>query len=113
MTRAAFWFTQDLRIEDNPGLQAVLACAQSVAFVYVLNPADFEHRNYQQKAMGLNRWRFVCESLIELNKQLFRRGHSLMLLVGEPSAAVSKFLRQHTVQTIGVAHPVGWLEQQA
>ncbi len=113
MTRAAFWFTQDLRIEDNPGLQALLACAQSVAFVYVLNPADFEHRNYQQKAMCHNRWRFLCESLIDLNKQLHRRGHSLMLLVGEPSEAVSQFIRQHNVQTLGVAHQVGWFEQQA
>ena len=113
MTRAAYWFTQDLRIEDNSALQAVLAHAHDVAFVYVLNPADFEPRDYQVKAMGLNRWRFLCEALTDLNRQLYRRGHCLTLLVGEPNEAISQFIRQYNVQTLGVAHQVGWYEQQA
>ncbi len=113
MTRAVYWFTQDLRISDNPGLQALLAGSQAVAFVYVLNPKDFEHRNYQQKAIGHHRWRFLNASLIDLSRQLHRRGHTLTLLEGDPGEQIQQFVQQHEVHELGVAHQVGWYEQQA
>ena len=58
MKRALYWFTTDLRLQDNFALSATLMGCHSIAFVYVLNPAWFEQRNYHQAVLGQRRFAF-------------------------------------------------------
>lgn len=112
MRRALYWFTTDLRLQDNLALSATLMGCHSIAFVYVLNPAWFEQRNYHQAAMGQRRFAFLLEALQDLHQQLQQQGHELQILVGEPAQQISEYVRQQDIQLLACGEPIGWNERQ-
>lgn len=64
------WFKRDLRLRDHAPLKAVLAACQGsrpwpLLLLYCFEPSLVADPNYE-----LRHWRFVQESLSELNKQL-------------------------------------------
>ena len=64
--RTLHWFRKGLRLHDNPAL--LHACETSVEIwpVYVLNPDIITYGGN----IGFNRWRFLMESLQDLDVQL-------------------------------------------
>lgn len=112
MKRALYWFTNDLRLQDNLALSATLMGCHSIAFVYVLNPAWFEQRHYHQAAMGQRRLAFLLESLAALHQQLQQQGHELQILVGEPAQQISDYVREQHIQLLACGEPIGWQERQ-
>ncbi|WP_105168249.1 DASH family cryptochrome [Pseudoalteromonas sp. T1lg23B] len=113
MNRALYWFTQDLRLQDNEGVKWAAQTHEQVAFVYVINPVWFAQKNYHHMTVGKHRWRFICESLIDLNEQLSEMGHHLQLLVGEPSEQIGQYIKTHNVGTLVLAQQFGVYEQRA
>ena len=112
MKRALYWFTSDLRLQDNFALSATLMGCHSIAFVYVLNPAWFEQRNYHQAVLGQRRFAFLLEALHDLHQQLQQQGHELQILLGEPAQQISDYVRQQDIQLLACGEPVGWQERQ-
>jgi deoxyribodipyrimidine photo-lyase len=76
-TGAIVWFRQDLRLRDNPALQAAAKLGRPVVPVYIL--CDAEEREFP--AGGASRW-WLHRSLAALDADLRSRGSRLSLLRG-------------------------------
>jgi deoxyribodipyrimidine photo-lyase len=110
--KAVFWFTDDLRLNDNIPLHHLCQRDCEVSFIYVVNPADFLPHNYQHKAMGDHRFQFIHQSLSDLNEQLAQLNSSLTILHGDPVAEVFQFVRNNHIGTLARSTPVGLYEQR-
>ena len=83
------WFRLDsLRLHDNPALYESLT-AHSVKFVFILDP-----RNNRQ-GPSATVWRFLLESLKDLDNQLQKNPYNSRLLVfrGEPTVILPKLIK--------------------
>jgi deoxyribodipyrimidine photo-lyase len=79
------WFRQDLRLQDNPALQAAVALGRPIIPVYILDDAAD-----QRWAMGgASRW-WLHHSLAALEHSLRERGSKLILGRGDSAAILAK-----------------------
>ena len=60
-----YWFKRDLRLFDNPALNAALKRPEPLLLLYILEPSLQEDAHY-----SMRHWQFVIESLADLNKNL-------------------------------------------
>jgi deoxyribodipyrimidine photo-lyase len=74
---AIHWFRRDLRLADNPALDAALEAAEAVLPVYVWAPAD----EGSWAPGGAGRW-WLHHSLQQLDAELRSRGSRLLLRAG-------------------------------
>jgi deoxyribodipyrimidine photo-lyase len=77
MSRALLWFRRDLRLTDNPALQAALQECDQIIPLYIHAP-DEEH---PWSPGGASRW-WLHQSLVQLERQLKARGSGLLILRG-------------------------------
>ena len=77
------WFRKGLRLHDNPALLAALKPVDgeslSVKPVFVLDPWFVQHGR-----VGQNRWRFLQQTLENLDSSLKEIGTRLYVIRGEP-----------------------------
>ncbi|MGO1792578.1 MAG: DASH family cryptochrome [Oceanisphaera sp.] len=112
MTNTLYWFTHDLRLQDNPALSRALMTSNHIAFVYVIDPSLFKQTNYQHKSIGQHRWAFIVSSLASLDQQLRQYGHQLTILEGNTVNEISDFIAQHQINQVASAEQIGWFEQR-
>ncbi|PKF62014.1 DASH family cryptochrome [Psychromonas sp. psych-6C06] len=112
MKKALHWFSNDLRLEDNSTLSALIEKADCIAFVYVIDPRDFKPNNYHHQPIGKHRWRLISDSLRQLDKQLQNKGHQLTILHGHPEMLITKLVTSHHIDLLGYNKPVGLHERQ-
>lgn len=85
------WFRQDLRLQDNPALQAA-AREGNILPVYILDDS-----NAGDWAMGAaSRW-WLHHSLTRLNAQLENR---LAVLAGDPLEIIPALMNTHGIEVI-------------
>lgn len=83
------WFRKDLRLHDNPALrEAVLNC-DTFRVVYI-----FDTRNAQSSSIGLNLWRFLLQSLEELDCSLRKLNSRLFVVRGQPADVLPRLFEQ-------------------
>ncbi len=111
MRKAIYWFRYDLRLEDNPGWSQLVANNDWVVGVYVMPSRWLLSQRYQQKSLGLHRQEFLLESLQQLRQQLREKGSELILIVGEPAAALSRLIEEWDIGALTVAEHPGSDEQ--
>ena len=105
--REIYWFRDDLRLQDNPGL---LEHAQATALLCVFFwPRPRPWCNVS--GIGVQRERFLLESLQALRDVLRARGQDLLVLHGAPELLLPELAAQHRIARIGVASSVGVDEQ--
>lgn len=92
------WFRKGLRIHDNPALEYASKGSKFVYPVFVIDPHYMEP---DPKAFtpgstraGLNRIRFLLESLVDLDLSLKKLGSRLLVLKGEPSQVLIRCLKE-------------------
>lgn len=110
--KVAFWFTDDLRLQDNLALNWACSHYTSIAFIYVINPNDVTPNNYQHKPLGPHRLNFIYQSLCDLEQQLRALGHQLIILEGQPATEVCRFMSEQQIGTIVRSKPVGYYENK-
>jgi deoxyribodipyrimidine photolyase len=71
------WFRKGLRLHDNPSLKEAFESSLTVRPIYVLDAEDVKHGN-----IGFVRWRFILQSLEDLDKRL-RKLNSRYVLMRE------------------------------
>ncbi|KAH7565099.1 hypothetical protein JRO89_XS09G0131900 [Xanthoceras sorbifolium] len=83
------WFRKGLRIHDNPALEYASKGSTVVYPVFVIDPHYMEPDTTAfspgSTLAGLNRIRFLLESLVDLDSSLKKLGSRLLILKGEPS----------------------------
>lgn len=92
--KAIYWFTKDLRLQDNPAL-ALAAQADQLLCVFVVQPEWLRPGRYQQRAMNERRWLMCWQSVQALEVELKTVGQRLHIAVGDPAAVLPALCQQH------------------
>ena len=107
--RALYWFRNDLRLQDHPGLAAA-AQADELLLVF-LRPKPRPWCNLQ--GLGAQRARFLTETIAELNRALGEQGQRLMVLDGSPELVLPDLVRDYAIDTLHLSHCPGSYEARA
>jgi deoxyribodipyrimidine photo-lyase len=107
---ALYWFTNDLRLQDNITLNAVCRESASIAFIYVFNPLWLTPKNYHQRFVGQHPLTFIIQSLHDLELQLRALGHTLYIIEGNPSVEIPSLVQDNDITLLGKSRQLGWYE---
>ncbi|XP_062153983.1 (6-4)DNA photolyase [Alnus glutinosa] len=95
------WFRKGLRIHDNPALEYAAKGTRFLYPVFVIDPHYMEPDpnafSPGSSRAGLNRIRFLLESLVDLDLSLRKLGSRLLVLKGEPSEVLIRCLKEWDV----------------
>ncbi len=111
MKKALYWFSHDLRLQDNHSLASLIKQADEIAFVYVIDPRWFKSDNYSHKQLGYHRWSLILESLQQLDLQLQDHGHQLSIFFGHAESVITELIKEHNIDLLGHMQQVGIYEQ--
>ncbi|XP_057603902.1 cryptochrome-2 [Hippopotamus amphibius kiboko] len=83
------WFRKGLRLHDNPALLAAVRGAQCVRCVYILDPWFAA-----SSSVGINRWRFLLQSLEDLDTSLRKLNSRLFVVRGQPADVFPRLFKE-------------------
>lgn len=87
-----YWLTDDLRLMDNPALIAA-AEDSALTIIFCIDEQQFKTDRFGNRRIGAHRWRFLRESLLELQNDLSALGQNINLLTGNARILVGDLLR--------------------
>ncbi|CAK9164838.1 unnamed protein product [Ilex paraguariensis] len=103
-SNSLMWFRKGLRIHDNPALEYSAKNSNYLYPVFVIDPHYMEPDptafSPGSSRAGLNRIRFLLESLVDLNSSLRKLGSRLLVLKGEPSEVVIRCLKEWDIKKL-------------
>ena len=102
MTTLIHWFRRDLRVEDNTALFRAARDADRVVTVFVL-----DDRYADDPRIGPARFRFLKESLEDLDARLRRLGGRLLLRNGPAATALPALLRETNARAVYANAEIG------
>ena len=89
------WFRKGLRLHDNPALTAAINSNLKVYPVFMLDPWFVKNAR-----VGVNRWRFLQETLADLDQQLRKLGTRLIVVRGKPEVEFPELFRIWNIQQL-------------
>ncbi|CAG0924482.1 unnamed protein product, partial [Notodromas monacha] len=89
------WFRRGLRFHDNPSLRSGLRNCSTWRCVYVLDPWFAGASN-----VGVNKWRFLLQSLEDLDRTLRRFNSRLFVIRGQPANVFPKVFREWRINKL-------------
>ncbi|KAK6148945.1 hypothetical protein DH2020_016470 [Rehmannia glutinosa] len=97
-------FEKGLRLHDNPALEYAAKGSDRLFPVFVIDPHYMEPDpnafSPGSKRAGLNRIRFLLESLVDLDLNLQKLGSRLLVLKGEPSEVLFRCLKEWSIKKL-------------
>ena len=99
MQTSLLWLKQDLRLDDNPALQAGLK-SERLLPLYVIDPRTLSLGPMGTRRQGVHRTRLLLESLSALDDALRQRGSRLLVLQGEPERVIAQLVERLGVQEV-------------
>jgi len=100
MSRAVYWFRNDLRVEDNEGLLKAAVESAEVIPVYILDRNWIEGEHFGIERMGAFRMKFLLESLKDLKEQLQSIGSDLHFRIGDPAEELNAIRKTYHCEKI-------------
>ncbi|CAN8259209.1 unnamed protein product [Cochlearia groenlandica] len=98
------WFRKGLRIHDNPALEHASKGSDFLYPVFVIDPHYMEPDpsafSPGSSRAGVNRIRFLLESLKDLDSSLKKLGSRLLVLKGEPCEVIVRCLQEWNVNKL-------------
>nr|GLL48519.1 (6-4)DNA photolyase isoform X4 [Ipomoea trifida] len=98
------WFRKGLRIHDNPALQHAANASSKCFPVFVIDPHYMEPDptafSLGSTRAGLNRIRFLLETLVDLDSSLKKLGSRLLVLRGEPTQVLIRCLKEWSISKL-------------
>jgi len=73
-----FWFKRDLRTNDHPALKSAIEDGRPLLLIYIFEPSLLKDDHYHSR-----HWKFVEESLMDLESGLLKHGLKLHILCEE------------------------------
>ena len=107
-----YWFTNDLRVEDNHALLKAAETTQQLLCVYTVDPAWFTPNRYGQKSMGDHRWQFLHGSLVDLEQSLKSLRQRLLIVYEAPLDALAKLISQYNIDAVFRSQNAGFYENR-
>ncbi|XP_022085334.1 cryptochrome-2-like isoform X2 [Acanthaster planci] len=97
--RSLHWFRKGLRLHDNPSLLAAVKDSQEFRAIFVLDPVFVK-----SGTVGINRWRFLLQSLRDLDEGLKRLGSRLYVLRGKPTEVFPDIFKSWQISHLTFEH---------
>lgn len=95
------WFRKGLRLHDNPGLVAAVEKLQTLPPSSLLMPIFILDKTLiKSYRVGANRWRFLLDSLADLDKSLRSLGSRLYVLRGDPLSQFEYMFKHWNVKFV-------------
>ncbi|OWM81818.1 hypothetical protein CDL15_Pgr007856 [Punica granatum] len=98
------WFRKGLRIHDNPALERASGASSFLYPVFVIDPRYMapDRRAFSpgSSLAGLNRIRFLLESLSDLDSSLRKLGSRLLVLKGDPGEVLVRCLKEWNINKL-------------
>lgn len=89
------WFRKDLRLHDNPSLRESLMNCRTFRAVYILDPVSAK-----AASVSANRWKFLLDCLIDLDKSLRKCGSRLHVIRGQPTYVLPKLFQEWNISKL-------------
>ena len=89
------WFKRDLRLTDHKPLKAAIDAGLPTLLLYTFEPELFSDPHYSDR-----HWKFVWQSLLDLNQRLAPYGSQIHIIYEEPLKALLTIQNQHQIHTI-------------
>ena len=93
--KSLFIFRRDLRIQDNIGLTESLQNSKEVIPCFI-----YDENIIKKLKDSKFRWSFLNESLLELDRELKKKGASLQILEGKPEKIIDKIIKKHNLDAV-------------
>lgn len=97
--RTLYWLTRDLRLHDNAALLAA-SRSQQLLLVYVVDPRWFVADQFQCRPVGDHRWRFLWQTLTNLERELRTLGQRIHIAFDKPERLIPELVRQHGIEQV-------------
>jgi len=94
----AYWLRNDLRLHDNESLQLAVATGQPLLLVYIFDPRQFIKLKIGFRKTGYLRFKFLCETLLNLRENIERLGGQLMILKGQPENILTDLVKKNNIE---------------
>ena len=96
------WFKRDLRLADHLPLRQAIDDGKPLLLLYIFEPELLNDRHY-----SMRHWRFVWQSLEDLNFQLSQLGTRICILAGEPVDMLQTIAQRRPIARIYSHEEVG------
>lgn len=107
-----FWFTNDLRIEDNPALSKAANEVDKLICLFCVRPKSTFLDQQSPSKLSPNRQQFLFDSLVDLEKALTEQGQKLLVEFKSPADAISELITQHNISHIYRSNNAGDYERK-
>lgn len=107
-----FWFTNDLRVDDNPALKKAAAEVDKLICIYCATPTSTFHNHQAPGKLSPIRQQFLFDSLVDLDKALAEQGQQLAIEFKSPGDAIPEYITQYNISHIYSSHHVGEYEKK-
>ncbi|WP_421949209.1 DASH family cryptochrome [Phaeodactylibacter xiamenensis] len=104
MSKAILWFRNDLRLTDQPALNAALRKYKAILPVYILDERLLQPDRWGFTRMGPYRLNFLLESLEDLRDDLKEKGSDLLVKVGIPETVIPELAKAHDCTAVFASH---------
>lgn len=106
-----YWFSHDLRISDNLAFTNAVKQADELVCLVCVPPQWFKGNRYCDNGISDNRWRFIKESIADLNAQLDQKQHKLLVKYQHPYSAISSLCNQLPITQVVCSEQVAFDER--
>ena len=89
------WFKRDLRISDHAAIEAAASQNTPTIFLYFFEPLLLNDPHYEKR-----HWRFVGQSLVDIQSQLNGKGHQLLVLKGDAIQIFTDLIQTYDVKRV-------------
>lgn len=110
MKNILYWFTHDLRVNDNPALK-VLEKADALLCVYCIEETWFESQPFQVPTIGSNRLNTLKDALFDLRQSLKGLNQELMIALGSRVSVLKALIKQYQISHLVCSRQFGWYER--
>jgi deoxyribodipyrimidine photo-lyase len=95
-----FWLRRDLRLEDNAGLYHALREGRPVLSVFIFDTEILEKLEDKDD----RRVQFIYETVVELKKELRKKGSDLLVRHGKPQEVWACLLKEYKISGVFTNH---------
>uniref|UniRef100_W8BJA9 Cryptochrome-1 n=1 Tax=Ceratitis capitata TaxID=7213 RepID=W8BJA9_CERCA len=100
-TTLIHWFRKGLRVHDNPALNLIITKANSEPTKYYVRPIFIlDAALIQWLRVGANRWRFLQQTLVDLDANLRKVNTQLYVVRGTPATVFSRIIKDWRVSLL-------------
>lgn len=96
------WFKRDLRLTDHEPLKQAIALGHPLVLVYIIEPELLNDPHYSER-----HWRFIWQSLTDLNDLLKAYNARIHIIEGEAMTVLGRLSREINIQALFSHQEVG------